>query len=104
MPAAAPYPYVYVNADGAARELHAAERAWLETQYTPGDGAAPYIKDSYAERNGWNELNGYLARASLPAGVTVADAPAENPRKPMSIDDFIAWLAKKGVRATKNGG
>jgi hypothetical protein len=32
----------------------------------------------------------------------VADAPAENPNKPMSIDEFIAWLGKKGVRATKS--
>jgi hypothetical protein len=34
----------------------------------------------------------------------VREAPAEDPIKPMSIDEFIAWLAKKGVRATKNGG
>ncbi len=97
------YPYIYVNADGTARELHASERAWLETEYTLGDGAAPRVKDSYDDRNGWGELNGYLERAALPTGTPVADAPAENPNKPMSIDEFIAWLAKKGVRATKNG-
>ena len=54
------YRYVYINADGTARELHADERAWLETEYTLGDGAMPSIKDSYEERNGWGELNGYL--------------------------------------------
>src|SRR5580693_6091170 len=97
------YPYIYVNADGTARELHADERAWLETEYTLGDGAAPHVKDSYDDRNGWGELNGYLKRAALPTGMPVADAPAEDPRRPMSIDEFIAWLAKKGVRATKNG-
>jgi hypothetical protein len=97
-----PYPYIYVNADGTARELHASERAWLETEYTLGDGAMPRIKDSYDERNGWGEIRGYLQRADLPAGMAVGDAPAEDPIKPMSIDEFIAYLAKKGVRATKS--
>lgn len=69
-----PHPYVYINADGTARELHADERAWLETEYKGGDGAAPSIKDGYDERNGWGELNGYLGRAALPAGMPVADA------------------------------
>jgi len=97
-----PYPYIYLNADGTARELHAGERAWLETEYTLGDGAMPYVKDSYEERNGWGEISGYLKRAALPAATPIADAPAENPIKPMSIDEFIAYLAKKGVRATKS--
>jgi hypothetical protein len=97
------YPYIYVNADGTARELHAAERAWLETEYKLGDGAAPNVKDSYEERNGWGDLNGYLKRTALPAGMPVADAPAENPIRRMSMKEFIAWLRSKGVRATENG-
>ena len=97
-----PYPYVYINSDGTARELHADECAWLETEYTLGDGAAPHVKDSYEERNGWGELNGYLKRAALPAGMPVADAPAENPRRPMSRADTIAWLRGKGVEVTEN--
>jgi hypothetical protein len=98
------YPYVYINADGTARELHAGERAWLETEFKGGDGAMPYIKDSYEERNGWGELNGYLKRTALPAGTPVADAPAEDPRRPMSHEELIAWLRAKGVRVTENGG
>jgi len=46
-----PYPYIYVNADGTARELHAGERAYLETEFKGGDGAMPHIKDSYEKRN-----------------------------------------------------
>jgi len=38
------YPYIYVNADGTARELHAGERAYLEMEFKGGDGAMPYIK------------------------------------------------------------
>jgi hypothetical protein len=98
------YPYIYINADGTARELHAGERAWLETEYKGGDGAMPYIKDSYEERNGWSELNGYLKRAALPAGTPIGDAPAEDPRRPMSHEELAAWLRSKGVRVTESGG
>ena len=51
-PAAAPYRYVYVIADGTARELHASERQYLETEFSGGDGVMPYIKSSYSERDG----------------------------------------------------
>jgi hypothetical protein len=96
------YPYVYINADGTARELHATERAWLETEYALGDGAAPRVKDSYDDLNGWGEIKGYLQRADLPAGMAVGDAPAEDPIKPMSRADTIAWLRGKGVEVTEN--
>jgi hypothetical protein len=88
--------------DGTARELHAGERAWLETEFQGGDGAMPSIKDCYGERNGWGELNGYLKRATLPAGTPVGDAPAEDPRRPMSCADTIACLRGKGVDVTEN--
>jgi hypothetical protein len=98
-----PCPYIYINADGTARELHASERAYLETEFIGGDGAMPSIKDSYEERNGWGELNGYLKRAALPAGMPVADAPAEDPRRPLvSREDYIEWLRGKGVEVTEN--
>ena len=97
-----PYPYIYVNADGTARELHTAERAYLETEFTGGDGAMPSIKDSYDERNGWGEITGYLKRAALPAGTPVADAPAEDPHRPLGRSEYIAWLRGKGVEVTEN--
>jgi hypothetical protein len=68
MPAVDPYPYVYVNADGTARELHPSEQKYLETEFKGGDGAAPYVKSSHAERDGWGELTGYLKRSLLPDG------------------------------------
>ena len=97
-----PYPYIYVNDDGTARELHVGERAYLETEFKGGDGAMPYVKDRYEERNGWGELNGYLARASLPADTPVGAAPAEDPSRPLSREDYIAWLRRKGVDVTEN--
>ena len=102
MPTASAYPYVYVNADGTARELHAGERTYLETEFQGGDGAMPYIKDTYEERNGWGDLNGYLKRAQLPDGIPIAEAPAEDPNRPMSREESIAWLRAKGVEVVEN--
>jgi hypothetical protein len=64
-----------VNADGTARELHPNERKYLETEFPGGDGAAPYVKSSYEERNGWGELKGYLKRSKLPHGTQIQNAP-----------------------------
>jgi hypothetical protein len=102
MPAAAPYHYVYVNADGTARELHAGERQYLETEFSGGDGAAPSIKSNYSERNGWGEIKGYLERSKLPAGAPIHDAPAEDPSRPLSRAEYIAWLRNKGVDVIEN--
>ena len=98
-----PYPYIYVNADGTARELHANERRYLETEFSGGDGAAPYIKDSYFELNGWGEIKGYLKRSELPARTPIDDAPAEDPLKPMGPAETIEWLRSKGVEVIENG-
>ena len=102
MPSVDPFPYVHVNADGSARELHASERRYLETEFSGGDGAAPYVKSSYLERNGWGELTGYLAREDLPAGMPVEGAPAEGPLRPMSQAEYIAWLRTKGCEVLAN--
>jgi hypothetical protein len=102
MPAAAPYPYVYVVADGTARELHPNEREYLETEFTGGDGNMPYIKDCYEERNGWGDLNGYLKREHLPAGVRVLGAPSKDPSRPRTREEEIAWLRSKGVEVVEN--
>jgi hypothetical protein len=99
---AAPYPYVYVLADGKARELHPAERTYLETEFKGGDGAMPYVKTHYDERDGWGELSGYLRRSLLPGGTPVANAPAEDPSRPRTSAEQIAWLRGKGLEVTEN--
>jgi hypothetical protein len=100
MPRAENYSFIYVNADGTARELHPNERQYLETEFLPGDGAAPSVKDSYAERNGWGEITGYLMRSRLPPGTLIQDAPEEDPRQLMSATELVEWLRNKGVRVT----
>jgi hypothetical protein len=102
MPSADPYPYLYVNADGSARELHPGEREYLETEFSGGDGAAPYIKSSYTARDGWGEITGYLARAKLPAGTPIREAPAEDPHRPLSKAEYVNWLRGKGAEVIEN--
>jgi hypothetical protein len=97
-----PYPYGYVLADGSARELHANEQKYLETEFSGGDGNAPYIKSSYEERNGWGEIKGYLERARLPPGTLIHPAPAEDPSKPMNREELIAYLRSKGLEVIEN--
>ena len=92
-----PYPYVHIDADGAARELHASERSYLETEFTGDDGASPYIKARYDERNGWGDLSGYLERTLLPHGMPIAAAPADGPIQALDRDQYSAWLRGKGV-------
>ena len=97
-----PYPYVYVLADGSARELHANEQRYLETEFSGGDGNAPYIKGSYEERDGWGEIKGYLERARLPPGTLIHPAPTEDPSKPMNREEYIAYLRGKGLEVIEN--
>jgi hypothetical protein len=99
---AGPYPYVYVNVDGGARELHPDERDYLETRFQPGDGSRPYVKRSYSQRNGWGELAGFLKRSRLPSGIIVQAAPAENPSKPLTRPEQIQFLRDKGMVVTEN--
>src|SRR5215831_9133525 len=79
MPTAARYPYIYVNADGTARELSPNEWRYLESKFHPGDGAAPYVKSSYSKRDGWGDLSGYLERSKLPHGIQIRDLSTEDP-------------------------
>jgi hypothetical protein len=102
MPGAIPFPYVYVNADGTARELHPNEQRYLTTEFKGGDGAAPYVKSRYDQRNGWGDLAGYLQRDLLPPGTQVHHAPAEDPHKSLSQAEQIAWLRSKGVEVVEN--
>jgi hypothetical protein len=97
-----PYPYVHVDADGTVRELHPDERHYLETEFKGGDGAAPYIKCSYEERNGWHDLAGYLKRSLLPAGMAIADAPADDPSRPLNRQELIARPRAKGVEVIES--
>jgi hypothetical protein len=97
-----PYPYLYVNADGSARELHRDERNLLETPFHPADGARPYVKRDYSQKNGWGEITGFLERAKLPRGTQILAAPEEAPRAPLTKEDHIQFLRDKGMEVIEN--
>jgi hypothetical protein len=91
-----PYPYIYVNADGTARELQPDERKYLETPFDVFDGARPAVKNSYSQKNGWGEVKGFMERSKLPKGMPVQSAPTENPSKQLTLADQFQLLHEKG--------
>jgi hypothetical protein len=95
-------PYVYVEGDGTAREIHADERTYLETEFDWADGARPYIKSNYKQRDGGGELSGYLKRSKLPVGTSIKPAPAEDPHSPLIRAEYIEDLRAKGLEVTEN--
>jgi hypothetical protein len=101
---AEPYAYIHVNADGSARELHAGEREFLETPFHPADGGRPYVKSSYAQKNGWGELTGFMRRSKLPPGIVVAPSPSENPLRAFSKEEMTRFLLEKGMDVVENPG
>ncbi len=102
MPNAENCPYVYVNEDGTARELHPNERQYLQTEFLPGDGAAPHIKQGYGVLNGWGEIRGFLERSKLPPGMPIQAAPKQDPSRRLSKAEYIEWLQSKGVKVTEH--
>jgi hypothetical protein len=84
-----PYPYIFVNEDGTVRELHSGERTYLETPFSPFDGARPYVKLDYKARDGWGSIKGYLRRSALPVGFSIAAAPANDPNPAMRGPDSV---------------
>jgi hypothetical protein len=92
-----PYPYIFVNDDGTVRELHQAERNYLQEAFAPSDGARPYVKTSFDDRNGWGSPKGFCHRSKVPPNLPIAAAPAEDPNPPMTRAEHIAWLKEKTV-------
>ena len=43
---------IYVNDDGSARELSEPEKKYVDTEFSPLDGARPHIKTRYEQRTG----------------------------------------------------
>jgi hypothetical protein len=89
---------VWINDDGSARELSEAEKTYVDAEYSPFDGARPYIKSHYAQRNGWGELSGYLPRKDVPDREPIGPAPAESSpqqQTPQAVAESILELVRK---------
>jgi hypothetical protein len=92
--AVSPYPYVHINHDGSARELHPKEWEYLETPFDPFDGGRPYVKSSYEDKTPSGDVWGFCPRSMLPSGLPVAPPPVSDPKQ-MWREDHIASLKKK---------
>ncbi|WP_459209648.1 hypothetical protein [Aquimarina rhabdastrellae] len=68
------FKYVYVNEDGTIRELTKDEQEYLQEEFSPGDGARPYIKDSYESRTPDKKIRGFLERTKIPKHIEIAKA------------------------------
>ena len=89
---------VYINDNGSARELSESEKKYVDTEFSPLDGARPYIKTRYEQRNGWGNLSGFLQRKDAPVGMPINPAPSEtaSPQQtPQTVADSISELIRK---------
>lgn len=66
-----------VNDDDSAREVTAHERDYLETEFSPADGARPYIKFCYESLDGWGSIGGFLLRRQLPSRIAIRKPTGE---------------------------
>src|SRR3974377_547710 len=92
---------VYINDDGSARELSETEKRYVDTEFSSLDGARPYIKTRYEQRNGWGNLSGFLQRKDVPVGMPVKLAPSETASRqptPQTVADSISELIRKHSR------
>jgi hypothetical protein len=89
---------VYINDDGSARELSETEKKYVDTEFSPLDGARPHIKTRYEQRNGWGNLSGFLQRKDVPVGMPINPAPSETTSQqqtPQTVADSISELIRK---------
>jgi hypothetical protein len=52
-------------------------KRYVDTEFSPSDGARPYIKSDYQERTAFGAINGFIDRKKVPAYIPVNPAPNE---------------------------
>lgn len=67
-----PYPYVRKLQSGLIRELKDSEKAYLETDFHPGDSGRPYIMESFKKND-----YGFIARYMVPKSRKIWPADTE---------------------------
>jgi len=65
------FEYIWVEDDGAARELNREEQSYVSTDFSPFDGGRPYIKMRYETRTPDGRLSGYLRRRQVPSRISI---------------------------------
>lgn len=69
---------VRIDVDGSVWELTDAEKRYVDTEFSPFDGARPYIKSDYRERTALGAINGFIDRTKVPADIPVNPAPSQS--------------------------
>jgi hypothetical protein len=89
---------VYINEDGSAQELTEADKKYVDTEFSPLDGARPYVKSHYSQRTALGEIRGYLPRTAVPRGVPINPAPSEDEpqqQTPQTVAESISEMIRK---------
>jgi hypothetical protein len=89
---------VYINEDGSVRELTEADKKYVDTEFSPFDGARPYIKLHYSQRTALGEIRGYLPRTEVPEGMPINPAPSEHEpehQTSQTVAELISELIRK---------
>jgi hypothetical protein len=62
---------VRIDVDGSLWELTDAEKRYVDTAFSPFDGARPYIKSDYQERTALGAINGFIDRKKVPSDIPI---------------------------------
>ena len=65
------------RADGLVWELTDVEKKYVDTEFSPFDGARPYIKSDYQQRTALGAINGFIDRKKVPGDIPVNPAPKD---------------------------
>jgi hypothetical protein len=68
---------VRIDVDGSVWELTDAEKKCVDTEFSPFDGARPYIKSDYQQGTALGAINGFIDRKKVPADTPVNPASEE---------------------------
>ena len=78
--------YVYVNEDGTVSELDEEDIEYLKTEFSPADGARPYIKSRYSKLTPDKKISGFIMRNRVPKRIEI------KPYKKQNEGRTIAWI------------
>lgn len=80
------FKYVYVNKDGTVNELDEDDIEYLRTDFSPADGARPYIKSYFSELTPDGKISGFILRNRVPKKIEI------EPLKNLQDKRTISWI------------
>ena len=80
------FEYVYVNEDGTVSELEEEDVEYLKTEFSPADGARPYIKSYYKQLTPDRKISGFILRNRVPKKIEI------KPLKKTQDERTISWI------------